>query len=79
MLLIKFCVKFCCFLRLYILKLGIQHKHEEINWNSELQRIKRAETESSGRNLANFKRVANILQPLQNFAGAGKISQTLPF
>ena len=79
MLLSKFCGKFCCFHRLYILKLGIQHKHEEINWNSELQRIKRAETESSSRNLANFKRVANILQPLQKFTGAAKIRRPCSF
>ena len=47
---IKFCGKFCCFHKLYILKLGIQHKHEEINGNSELQCRKRAEVES----LTNF-------------------------
>ena len=54
MLLIKFCGKFCCFHRLYILKLGIQHKHEEINWNLELQCKKMVEAKNSSSNLANF-------------------------
>ena len=61
MLLIKFRDKFCCFHRIYILKLGIQHKHEEINWNSKLQCIKRAEVES----LANFTRVAKFCNPCE--------------
>ena len=37
MLMIKFDGNFCSFHRLYILKIGIQLKHEEIKWNSELQ------------------------------------------
>ena len=59
MLLLKFCGKFWCFHGLYILKLGIQHKHEEINWNSDLQFRKREEAES----LANFARVVKLRNP----------------
>ena len=72
MLLIKFCGKFYCFHRLYILKLGIQHKHEEINWNSQLQCRKRAEAESSSSNLANFAR-------LQKFHNLCELSSLFDF
>ena len=65
MLLIKFYGKFFCFHRLYILKLGIQHKHEEINWNSELRCRKRAEAKS----LANFTRVAKFRKPSEILQG----------
>ena len=34
MLLIKFYNSFCSFHKLYILKIGMQLEHEEINWNS---------------------------------------------
>ena len=59
MLLIKIYGKFYCFHKIYILKLGIHHKHEEINWNSELQCRKTAEAES----LANFARVMKFRNP----------------
>ena len=69
-MLLIICGKFCCFHMLYILKLGIQHKHEEINWNSELQCRKRAEAES----LANFAKVVNF-RKAANFRSSYKISQ----
>ena len=63
MFMIKFYGNFCSFHRLYILKIGIHLKHEEINWNSELQNQKaepEAKTENSIKPLL-------ISQGLQNF------------
>ena len=70
MLLIKF--NFCSLNRLYILKIGIQLKNEEINWNSELQNPK-AKPEAQNRELqkalANFARVAKFRSPCEILQG----------
>ena len=58
MLMIKFYSSFCSFHRLYILKIGIQLKHEEINWNSVLQNQK-----SEGRTKSKNKESAEISCP----------------
>ena len=65
MLLIKFYGNLCSFHRLYILKIGIQLKHEEINWNSELQNQK-AELEAEAKN---YRKPLPISQGLRNFVG----------
>ena len=60
MLLIKFCGKFCYFQRLYVLKIGIQLKHEEISSNSELQSIRRQKHNTMQCNLAKFATLAKL-------------------
>ena len=68
MLLIKFYGNFCSFHRIYILKIGIQLEHEEINWNLELQNPK-AEPEAENRELQKAFANFTISQPLRNFVG----------
>ena len=58
MLVIKFYGNFCSFHRLYILKIGIQLKHEEIHWNSKLQNQKAEPQKQKKEN--NFARVAKF-------------------
>ena len=65
-LLISVCDKFCCFWRLYILKIGIQLKHEEINSNSELQSkkgIKQNQKKEAAATLPIFQGLRNFSQP----------------
>ena len=83
MLMIKFYGNFCSFHRLYILKIEIQLKNEEINWNSELQNSKaepEVENKELEKALANFSRVAKIFSPCKirkasNFRSLCEISQ----
>ena len=62
MLMIKFYGNFCSFHMLYILKIGIQLKHVEINWNSELKEAKNKELQKA---LSNFARVAKFPSPCE--------------
>ena len=71
MLMIKFYGNFCSFHRLYILKIEIQLKNEEINWNSELQNSK-AEPEVENKELE--KALANS-QGLRKFAAPAKFAR----
>ena len=77
-ILIKFYGKFCCFQRLYILKIGIQPEHEEANSNPELQSIKGLKQNQKKevvatlpilRGLRNFTTPANFRNP---YVGATK-------